>query len=247
MTTTLLNYLLYIDIGNPSFDYISDHAFGMKSGAQLPFCNRIYGTTQISQEEIENAKAFYGTTPFCWFAESKNEKLIQRLEQAQLGSIAAYPAMHISLSTIDSEQYTAQISVQEIEYTLVKKWLTIIEQSYGITKGDEFAKFIQYLIERANKGSLRLYLASYEGIPAAASMVIDHPEVAGLHWVATLPEYRGKGLGYAISHKPLIDAKARGLSSAILLASDMGKPIYEKIGFREYALYNVYGCSISFQ
>ncbi len=63
----------------------------------------------------------------------------------------------------------------------------------------------------------------------------------GLHLVATLPAYRGKGLGYAVSQKPLIDAQQRGASHAILLASEMGKPVYQKIGFKEYALCNVYG------
>lgn len=56
-----------------------------------------------------------------------------------------------------------------------------------------------------------------------------------------LDYYRNKGLGYAISHKPLLDARNRGFKQTILLASSKGRPLYNRIGFKEYASYHFYG------
>ena len=93
---------------------------------------------------------------------------------------------------------------------------------------------------KLSPGTLRLYVAYYNGRAAAASMALHHGKIIAMHWIATIPEFRNKGLGFAVTHKPLVDSKANGIEQAVLLASAMGKPVYERIGFKQYAVYNVY-------
>lgn len=236
-----LQRLLYMGIGKPAFDYHTAQVFAMKSGAKLPFCNRVCGMSDTSLTEIENTKTFFGSVPFRWFVDAADTSLIQKLEEANFKYSAAYPAMSLELNSLVSSDYSDDICVQEIDQELLKTWLSIVTKSYSIVLEDEFAKFAYYLIDRAGPEAIHFYVGYYRGIAAAASMVINSAGIAGLHWVATLPEFRGKGLGYAISHKPLVDAQKRELATAILLASDMGKPIYKKIEFEQYALYKVYG------
>ncbi len=50
--------------------------------------------------------------------------------------------------------------------------------------------------------------------------------------VYTLPEYRGRGLASSLVKEIIQDAKNRGVRRLLLNATDMGKPIYEKIGFQ---------------
>jgi len=59
--------------------------------------------------------------------------------------------------------------------------------------------------------------------------------------LGTIPAYRKRGLGFAVSRHALVEAKKNGYKTALLFASVMGKPLYEKIGFREYALYKFFG------
>ena len=40
--------------------------------------------------------------------------------------------------------------------------------------------------------------------------------------------------------KAMFDAQQKGSELALLLASSMGKPVYEKLGFKEYAMYSIY-------
>lgn len=54
----MLEHLLYMNIGNPSFDYSNQHVFAMKSGSQLPICNRVYGNDLTDTNDILKIKYF---------------------------------------------------------------------------------------------------------------------------------------------------------------------------------------------
>ena len=60
--------------------------------------------------------------------------------------------------------------------------------------------------------------------------------VVGIYFVATLPDARGRGYGAAIT-----DAAARANADlpAVLQSSDMGRPVYERIGFETLARYSL--------
>ena len=49
----------------------------------------------------------------------------------------------------------------------------------------------------------------------------------------TVPEYRGQGLASELLKKVLDEARSRGVKNILLAASDMGKPVYKKVGFEE--------------
>jgi predicted GNAT family acetyltransferase len=49
--------------------------------------------------------------------------------------------------------------------------------------------------------------------------------------VFTLPNYRGRGYATELMNKIIVDAKERNVGRLLLSASDMGRPVYEKIGF----------------
>ena len=56
---------------------------------------------------------------------------------------------------------------------------------------------------------------------------------AHVQGVYTLPEHRGRGLGERLTREVLREAQARGLKSANLNASVMGRGVYERLGFTE--------------
>lgn len=77
--------------------------------------------------------------------------------------------------------------------------------------------------------------------PVATTMSVYNQDVVAVHWLGTLPEYRRRGIGYAITHKSLLDAYKQRCREAVLFGSVLGKSVYERIGFRVYAIYNTYG------
>ncbi|MGH7860182.1 MAG: GNAT family N-acetyltransferase [Candidatus Binatia bacterium] len=85
------------------------------------------------------------------------------------------------------------------------------------------------------------YLGYVDGEPATTSALVLGPQgVAGVYNVATLDRFRRRGLGEAMTWRAIQDGKRAGARIATLQASDMGLPIYERMGFRTVAPYRVY-------
>jgi ribosomal protein S18 acetylase RimI-like enzyme len=85
----------------------------------------------------------------------------------------------------------------------------------------------------------RTYVARIEGRPVATSLGLVLGEVLGIFNVATIEDARRRGIGRAITLAALRDGAARGASAAVLQASDVGHGVYERLGFRDYATYQL--------
>ena len=93
----------------------------------------------------------------------------------------------------------------------------------------------------ADQGHLVNVIATFEGQPAACSSVCVRDGVAGIYCVATLEQFRGRGLGTAVTRAAVKQAQILGATHALLHATAMGAPIYTKIGFSEECRIPVYG------
>jgi GNAT superfamily N-acetyltransferase len=80
---------------------------------------------------------------------------------------------------------------------------------------------------------LRDWIARLDSVPVAAAALFIGGGVAGVYNVATVPEARGHGIGRAMTVTTLVEAVARGQRTAVLGASDLGYPVYRRLGFRE--------------
>ena len=76
--------------------------------------------------------------------------------------------------------------------------------------------------------------------PAAGAMLLFSHGIAGIYWVGTLAEARGRGYGEAVTRAVCEHAFARGARAVVLQASQFGEPVYKRIGFREITRYPWY-------
>jgi ribosomal protein S18 acetylase RimI-like enzyme len=63
---------------------------------------------------------------------------------------------------------------------------------------------------------------------------------AGLYNIGTLSDFRGRGIGSAMTWLALHEAEKLGQTLAVLQASEAGHPIYKKIGFEELFRFHSY-------
>jgi GNAT superfamily N-acetyltransferase len=77
-------------------------------------------------------------------------------------------------------------------------------------------------------------LGRAEGEPASTAFAFLGSEgVGGLYFVATADGMRGRGYGAAIVGAVLDELERRGARACILQATELGKPVYERLGFED--------------
>ena len=86
---------------------------------------------------------------------------------------------------------------------------------------------------------IRLYRARADGEVACVLGTLDTGDDAGVIFVATLPEMRGRGLASRLLTAALIEARERGIKTSSLQASALGSPIYERLGYRTYFRFHI--------
>jgi ribosomal protein S18 acetylase RimI-like enzyme len=83
------------------------------------------------------------------------------------------------------------------------------------------------------------FLAYYEDRPAAIAMTIVSHGVAGIYWVGTGEEARGRGLGWTVTAAAVAAGFDMGAELASLQASTMGESLYRTMGFETIFSYRL--------
>lgn len=103
----------------------------------------------------------------------------------------------------------------------------INDRAYGFG-GDWFSR----ALTRLPDGAVHIYVARQDGEPVGCCAATDTAVNTELQMVAVVPEARGQGLsGKLIAHS-LADAVGRGCRTATLVATKLGRPVYERLGFK---------------
>jgi len=85
------------------------------------------------------------------------------------------------------------------------------------------------------------FLLSQDGMAVAGGSASFVEGVSYVGWMATLAAYRGRGCAEALlRHMDAFMRRRYGVKETVLHATEMGRPVYERLGFRvvdEYAAY----------
>ncbi len=84
-----------------------------------------------------------------------------------------------------------------------------------------------------NDDPIEYYVGYVDGKPVVRGLSCYFAQVAGLHWLSTVPSERKKGYGRAMQEYRLKRAKDLGYHIAVLQASSEGYPLYRKLGYKE--------------
>lgn len=118
----------------------------------------------------------------------------------------------------------------------------------------EFSQVLASLWEPVNQHVIEYYSLGAPHILAAGSPIQQfigklgndvvgtaeihlHDGIAGIHNVAVLPQFRRMGMGTKLTQKCIEWSFENNISTVVLLASEMGLPVYEKLGFSPVGLF----------
>lgn len=113
----------------------------------------------------------------------------------------------------------------------VKRYLRTGAVGFGLSP-DYFDVWAQRFVADASSFSSAGYLGYANEMPAATSLLYITSNLAGIYFVSTLPEFRCRGFGGAVTWRAIMDGKSEGCRASYLQASPMGRPMYERMGFR---------------
>jgi GNAT superfamily N-acetyltransferase len=121
------------------------------------------------------------------------------------------------------------------------EWKDTLAQGFG--EGPAEAEWVGEMYRRLGLGDdrpWRHYLGRLRGEPVATSTLFLGAGVAGIYFVFTIEQARRQGIGAALTLAPLRAAREIGYRVGILGSSEMGYPVYRKLGFQEYCRIGIY-------
>ena len=87
------------------------------------------------------------------------------------------------------------------------------------------------------------FVADADGVVVGTGLVTVHGRSAWIGTVWVTPAWRSKGLGRALTQATIDAAEAAGARTVVLVATDVGLPLYEKLGFEVQTWYRMMGCA----
>jgi GNAT superfamily N-acetyltransferase len=120
-------------------------------------------------------------------------------------------------------------------------WTNTLAAGFG--EGPVEAEWVGEMYRRIGLGDdvpWRHYLGRLNGEPVATSTLFLAADVAGIYFVFTLEGARRQGIGAAVTLAALNDAREVGCRVGVLGSSQMGYPVYSRLGFREYCRICIY-------
>jgi GNAT superfamily N-acetyltransferase len=121
---------------------------------------------------------------------------------------------------------------------------TIAAWIEGFDMPDWLADPLRQLIALDDPDAIWHGIAYLDGAPVSAGSVLYAGGVAGLFNIATIPSARGQGIGGAVTTALMLDARERGYRTAVLQSSDVGLPVYRRLGFEQVCSIAMYELSI---
>jgi len=127
------------------------------------------------------------------------------------------------------------VTVEEVTAATLAEWSRVVAVSFGCP--EEYVEgpaSYDRDVGLPGETPLRRFLLRADGEPVASSALLPGPpasRLAGIFSVGTLEPARGRGFGTVVTQAAMDAARESGAQVAVLQASDMGRPVYERLGF----------------
>jgi len=195
------------------------------------------------EEAFAAARRFYaGRDTFCsfWTRAHADADFEGELRRRGFSDFTSMPGMAL-LADPGTPCAPAGLEIRPVTDDRGRRdYMHVTAEAYAIYGAPrEYAEDAFDLPESVRDTHIQAFLGYVEGKPAAGAALYMTHGVAGVGWVGTLPEHRKRGYAEALTWAVVRAGFGRGASFANLQASPMGRPVYERMGFRTITEYRV--------
>lgn len=211
------------------------------SGRDDPYCNAVLVTRQDDVEAdatIDHTLAELRSrgTPFIWWVMPGHgpTDLADRLAARGLGPDRPWRGMAAATADIADPPAVSGLEVRRVASsddldTYIEVFAPILSPS------DAFTSFFADAargIGFAEDAAAVHFIGLLHGEPVATTSLLAAGGAAGIYNVTTREPARGRGIGATLTATAVAVGRSRGMSVTTLQASEMGRPVYERLGFR---------------
>jgi ribosomal protein S18 acetylase RimI-like enzyme len=151
-----------------------------------------------------------------------------------LGDTVRYGAVPIP----DPPSASADLNIVNVrDDKMLSQFQGVLAEGFGMPL--EIAERL-IVSDLSRQDGVELYLGQADGRAVAASTLVLTGSTAGIYNVATVNDFRRRGIGEAMTWHCVSRGLESGCSVAVLQASSMGRPVYERMGFRTVAPYRTF-------
>lgn len=212
-----------------------------RTGLPDAYCNQVL-VTRLGESDadatIEDVTGRVGRdgAPFTWWVMPSfaPADLAARLERQGFHPERAWPAFALLFRDLAEPPAVDGLEIRRVaDEADLDAYLGIVGQT--LSSSDAFTELLRDASRRigfADDAVEEHFIGLLQGTPVATASLLVAGGAAGIYNVATLEPARRRGIGAAMTVAALRRGAARGFDLATLQASTMGRPIYERLGFR---------------
>lgn len=211
--------------------------YAVISHIPIPFFNGV-ARTNLDAHEVEARfeRLRAENCPFRWWVtpSTRPEGLGARL--VELGLVHGYdsPGMIADLSRapLDVPAPDGVTIERLVQAPALEDWLNVFMTVFALPEERRAIFRDTYTRIGFGDGIAWQHFVAYEaGLPVATASVHVDGDLAGVYFVATLVEARGRGIGAAVTRESMRFARDAGATRAALQSSDSGFNVYRSLGF----------------
>jgi GNAT superfamily N-acetyltransferase len=215
-----------------------------------PYFNRVV-TAQLDEDKADGCiqtviSAFRRRrAAITWLTgpSSLPDDLGTRLEANGFSRYDDWTGMVHDLTNLDPpDSARADIEIRQVSDDVSHhQWIDVVCRSFALPRR-ACRTLDEYFSHPSSKDSSAWHrsVGYQDGSPVAATTLFVHDGVAGIYLVSTVPGFRGKGFGSAMTLAALRQARDLGCSMAVLQATATAEQMYTRLGFQPVCKFGIY-------
>ena len=135
--------------------------------------------------------------------------------------------------TIKSKEFLMMLHLDSWSFETGNKIIKRVKTEEEAGRINDFFGKSAFNLKKINDPNVHYYVGEENGHPAShgSYVLLDH--IVYFDNVFTSETHRGKGIAKALCQKMLLDAKMEGANKSVLISSQMGHPLYLKLGYHD--------------
>lgn len=175
--------------------------------------------------------------PFWSFDVEYNSSLVELLEKNDFKEINRWEGMSLQLEDFKPAPAHPDLMLEIVNSeALLNEWVSVVKPVMMPNKKMSSEMLSKWM----TNNDFILLVGKKDGKTVTTGMSFMHNGSVGLYFIATLPEFRGKGYAKSLVSELINLSFEKGFTEMVLHASDDGRWVYSKLGFQSEGIISTY-------